>query len=241
MSDYIAHHGVKGQRWGVRKYVDENGKLTELGKKQYARDNATIKYKREKALRNQEYKQQKSLNEQAAKHEKARRHGRVKAVAALAVVGTILATKIMNNVRQNKLKLAEGMSKIDMKKAKFDKKLNADNKVKSTAKEKIKESLTEKISSPKVKSASKKGKSVAASVNLRILAKDIIPTPSTPKANWASAITSGNKFGWSKNTGNGSGLVPKVNYKPSANIHIKDYKSLLKHSDLNTWYIKRGV
>ncbi len=30
--NYIAHHGVKGMKWGVRRYVDKSGKLTKEGK-----------------------------------------------------------------------------------------------------------------------------------------------------------------------------------------------------------------
>ena len=33
-SDYLAHHGVKGMRWGVRRYQREDGSLTSAGKKQ---------------------------------------------------------------------------------------------------------------------------------------------------------------------------------------------------------------
>lgn len=33
MSGYaIVHHGIKGQKWGVRKYQNPDGSLTELGK-----------------------------------------------------------------------------------------------------------------------------------------------------------------------------------------------------------------
>lgn len=32
---YLVHHGIKGQRWGVRRYQNEDGSLTPLGKKKY--------------------------------------------------------------------------------------------------------------------------------------------------------------------------------------------------------------
>lgn len=38
---YIEHHGVKGQKWGVRRYQNEDGTLTAAGKKQYRKDNRT--------------------------------------------------------------------------------------------------------------------------------------------------------------------------------------------------------
>jgi len=34
-NDFIAHHGVKGQRWGVRRYQNPDGTLTAKGKKKY--------------------------------------------------------------------------------------------------------------------------------------------------------------------------------------------------------------
>lgn len=30
---YLAHHGIKGQKWGVRRYQNKDGSLTALGKK----------------------------------------------------------------------------------------------------------------------------------------------------------------------------------------------------------------
>ena len=33
--NYLAHHGIKGQRWGIRRFQNEDGSLTEEGKKHY--------------------------------------------------------------------------------------------------------------------------------------------------------------------------------------------------------------
>lgn len=32
---YLAHHGIKGQKWGVRRYQNDDGSLTALGKQRY--------------------------------------------------------------------------------------------------------------------------------------------------------------------------------------------------------------
>lgn len=37
-TNYLYHHGIKGQRWGVRRYRNEDGSLTSAGKKRYDRD-----------------------------------------------------------------------------------------------------------------------------------------------------------------------------------------------------------
>ncbi len=38
MSEIIYHHGIKGQKWGVRRFQNEDGTLTTAGKKRYADD-----------------------------------------------------------------------------------------------------------------------------------------------------------------------------------------------------------
>ena len=37
-SDEIRHHGVKGQRWGVRRFQNKDGSLTSAGLKKQSRD-----------------------------------------------------------------------------------------------------------------------------------------------------------------------------------------------------------
>lgn len=32
---YLAHHGIKGMKWGVRRFRNEDGSLTEAGKKRH--------------------------------------------------------------------------------------------------------------------------------------------------------------------------------------------------------------
>ena len=49
---YLAHHGIKGQRWGIRRFQEEDGTLTAEGRKRYGVDEGGNKkldrlYKRE--------------------------------------------------------------------------------------------------------------------------------------------------------------------------------------------------
>ena len=40
--EYLAHSGIKGMKWGIRRYRNEDGTLTEAGKKRYAKMNAKV-------------------------------------------------------------------------------------------------------------------------------------------------------------------------------------------------------
>lgn len=38
MSSELYHHGIKGMKWGVRRYQNKDGTLTDVGKRRYDRD-----------------------------------------------------------------------------------------------------------------------------------------------------------------------------------------------------------
>lgn len=59
MSDYISHFGVKGMKWGIRRYQNRDGSLTPEGRKRYGRseDSEKVRELRKKpvsAMSNQE-------------------------------------------------------------------------------------------------------------------------------------------------------------------------------------------
>lgn len=82
-NEYLAHHGIKGQRWGVRRYQNEDGSLTEEGLKRYRSDsasstqkslnkieseNARLKYKSAKEKIKAEKAYQKSKDDKYEEH-----------------------------------------------------------------------------------------------------------------------------------------------------------------------------
>lgn len=52
---YLAHHGVKGMKWGVRRYENPDGTLTEEGKRRYYNSDGSLTKKGIKEIPNSNY------------------------------------------------------------------------------------------------------------------------------------------------------------------------------------------
>ena len=55
----LYHHGIKGQKWGVRRWQNADGTFNEAGKKRYFNSDGTLNKKGQKMVSKQEYKAKK--------------------------------------------------------------------------------------------------------------------------------------------------------------------------------------
>lgn len=56
MNYELYHHGIKGQKWGVRRYQNKDGSLTQKGKKRYSKELYSEMKKNDRKLSRTDYK-----------------------------------------------------------------------------------------------------------------------------------------------------------------------------------------
>ena len=85
----LYHHGIKGQKWGIRRYQNEDGSLTEEGKKRYY-SGTSGDFEKEKYLEDTTAQSEKELTQENL--------GQAGSAARTALIGTLAAKTIAGNM-----------------------------------------------------------------------------------------------------------------------------------------------
>ncbi|MBR5780359.1 MAG: hypothetical protein IKY27_00455 [Bacteroidales bacterium] len=115
----LYHYGVKGMKWGVRRFQNQNGTLTSAGRKRYADDKTSPNQKKKSKhrLKLEEKYQNKGMTKQEAEEAANKRIKKEKAaVAATAIIAAYATYKLADSGELNRL-AAKGksiLSKNDM-------------------------------------------------------------------------------------------------------------------------------
>ena len=88
MSDYIYHHGVKGQKWGIRRFQKKDGSLTPAGIKRYSDSERRAQMKNIAKRRNVKFESDRKIAEYASQSVASRTAGIVAKTASMAVLKT---------------------------------------------------------------------------------------------------------------------------------------------------------
>lgn len=102
--NYLEHHGIKGMKWGVRRFRNKNGTLTAAGKKRYSQDDWSNDAKEASALRTKSVNQMsnaelKKFNERVRLEQEYSRLNPSKIKKGMAIaVGVAGALTTVNNL-----------------------------------------------------------------------------------------------------------------------------------------------
>ena len=112
----LYHHGIKGQKWGVRRYQNADGTRTSAGKKRYFLNKIESVKNNEKAYRNKlsAISKRKYIDSSDAKRFKYRNQSIVARVGKTAAVG--VASMLIGDIMNGNINTYKAMNKEQLKK-----------------------------------------------------------------------------------------------------------------------------
>ena len=110
----LYHFGIKGQKWGVRRYQKKDGSLTNAGKKRYNDDNSNEPKKSNHRTRLEESYRSKGMTQRQAEEAAAKRIKieKVVAITAAVTVAAASAYVINKNVKERTDKIIKSGTKL---------------------------------------------------------------------------------------------------------------------------------
>ena len=108
--NYLAHHGIKGQKWGVRRFQNEDGTLTAEGRQQYGYNEGFVSRQKQRTpwyIRKDGPRHEPSPQERMEESMRRRREARRAELKKLAKNAVVKKNKIKEKEIERGKKLSE--------------------------------------------------------------------------------------------------------------------------------------